>query len=130
MVKTRHQTYSATAQHTAGQKRGSQSAADEPTAKRHIENATTCATSACSVHPPQDKMQLVLQLDKINAPDQRIEMLPGHSPYPQLLANWRSHEEDSTQYGIRLVGVAQQPDKWVGLLQTTLHLRVTGLQSA
>ena len=64
-------------------------------------------------------MHLVLQLDKINAPDQRIELLPGHSPYPQLLANWRSHEEDSTQYGVRLVGDAQQPDKWVG---PTIHV--------
>lgn len=84
-----------------------------PTECTAIAKKGPATTASCVSPQQQDNMHLLLQLNKTSAPSKRIVLLPGHLPYPQLLANWQKHQGNKAQYGVRLVGDAAQPDDWV-----------------
>ena len=63
----------------------------------------------------QEQLQLLLQLDSQTAPPQRMQLMKGYLPYPQLLQTWQEQQSNPAVCGVRLIGNAERPDEYVGI---------------
>lgn len=64
----------------------------------------------------QEHFEPLLQLDSQMAPLRKKQLIKGCQPYPQLLHTWQEHEQNSAVCGARLIGDAQKPDEYVGVV--------------
>lgn len=64
----------------------------------------------------QEHFLPLLQLDSQMAPLCKKQLVKGCQPYPQLLQTWQEHEQDPAVCGARLIGDAQKPDDYVGVV--------------
>ena len=64
----------------------------------------------------QEHFHPLLQLDSQMAPLCKKQLVKGCQPYPQLLQTWQEHEQNPAVCGARLIGDAQKPDEYVGVV--------------
>ena len=64
----------------------------------------------------QEHFLPLLQLDSQMAPLCKKQLVKGCQPYPQLLQTWQEHEQNPAVCGARLIGDAQKPDEYVGVV--------------
>ena len=64
--------------------------------------------------PQQIHFESVLELDSLEAPPKRLQLLAGHRPFPQHYQTWLEQQHNPLVCSIRLIGDASRPHDYVG----------------